>query len=60
VSGQYESDDYEYDMAHEVKAYLAAHPPKQPGPAKAGRPDREAHRAFDPDGDIGYDEAHQL
>ena len=34
MSGQDESDDYEYDMAHEVKAYLAAHPPKPAGPGR--------------------------
>ena len=49
------SDDYGYDLAHEVKTYLAAPPPRH-------RPESSAdlHRDPDPDTDFGYDEVHDF
>ncbi len=52
------SDDYSYDLAHEVHAVRvpAARRPGPP-PLATARPGRAA----DPDGgDLGYDEAHDL
>jgi hypothetical protein len=51
-----QSGDYGYDLAHEVKSYLAtpAHHPATT-PTSAGM-----HRDPDPDADFGYDEAHEF
>lgn len=51
-----ESDDYGYDLAHEVQSALQV---------PAARPrvtsDRGSGRPVDPDGgDLGYDESHDL
>jgi hypothetical protein len=59
VSGDSEySGDYAYDLAHEMKAVLAlptSRPGRRPGGA-APMPRREV----DPDGDLGYDAAHEI
>jgi hypothetical protein len=50
-----QSDDYGYDLAHEVKAYLATPPSGRPvvRPSTTG-----THRDPDPNAEFGYDEAH--
>jgi len=52
-----QSDDYGYDLAHEVKAYLAMPPSGRPvvKPSTTGM-----HRDPDPNADFGYDEAHEF
>ena len=52
-----QSDDYGYDLAHEVKTYLATPPTGHPviKPSAAG-----LHREPDPDAGYGYDEAHDF
>jgi hypothetical protein len=50
------SDDYSYDLAHEVHA-VRTPDPRRPGPPSA--PSARTGRAADPDGgDLGYDDAH--
>jgi hypothetical protein len=52
------SGDYGYDLVQEVKAALQLPSPRERlQPVRGGRgPGRE----LDPDGDLGYDEAHEL
>ena len=52
-----QTDDYGYDLAHEVKTYLATPPSGQPRitPDTTGM-----HREPDPDADFGYDAAHEF
>jgi|tagenome__1003787_1003787.scaffolds.fasta_scaffold19758208_2 hypothetical protein len=50
------SDDYSYDLAHEVKDALripTARRPRSATPMRIGRP-------VDADGDLGYDDAHDV
>lgn len=52
------SGDYAYDLAHEMKAVLAL-PSSRPAARRTGAvpmPSRE----IDPDGDLGYDAAHEI
>lgn len=52
------SGDYGYDLVQEVKAALHLPSARRKSlPAQAGR--ASAHE-FDPDGDLGYDQAHDL
>lgn len=52
-----QSSDYGYDMAHEVKTYLAT-PPR--GTARVTLPTSGPRREPDPGADLGYDAAHEL
>ena len=49
------SDDYSYDLAHEVQDALRIPAARRPGrrPVRMGRP-------VDADGDLGYDDAHDV
>jgi hypothetical protein len=50
------SDDYSYDLAHEVQDALRIPVARRPGraaPMRMGRP-------VDADGDLGYDDAHDV
>jgi hypothetical protein len=49
------SDDYGYDLAHEVKSALRI-PVRRPQPT----PSRGSDRPVDADGDLGYDDCHDL
>jgi hypothetical protein len=52
------SQDYSYDLAHEVKSDAERQPDKTPsGPRSAAGP---GTAGMEPDGDYGYDEAHDL
>ncbi len=51
-----QAGDYGYDLAHEVKSYLAT-PPSGTQPIKPSAPGMP--RSSDPDADFGYDEAHE-
>lgn len=48
------SGDYGYDLVHEVLAGLDL--PRTPALRAVGGP---VGRPFDPDGDLGYDQAHE-
>ncbi|HET6259675.1 MAG TPA: hypothetical protein VFE39_13580 [Pseudonocardia sp.] len=51
------SGDYGYDLLHEVRATVFIPAARTPLPVHGARlPGRE----LDPDGDLGYDEAHEL
>lgn len=52
-----QSDDYGYDLAHEVKTYLATPPTGHPLITPSVAPQ---HRDPDPDAGYGYDEAHDF
>jgi hypothetical protein len=57
MSGNEDQSDYGYDLAHEVKAYLATPPSGRP----VVRPSTtDTHRDPDPNADFGYDEAHEF
>ena len=49
------SDDYSYDLAHEVKAALQI-----PVARRARATPRSSGRPVDADGDLGYDDCHDL
>jgi hypothetical protein len=52
------SEDYSYDLAHEVKSDSERKPDETPsGPRTAAGP---GPAGMEPDGDYGYDEAHDL
>ena len=50
------SDDYSYDLAHEVQDALRIPAARRPGPSRPMR----MGRPVDADGDLGYDDAHDL
>ena len=50
------SGDYSYDLAHEVQDALRIPTARRPGP---GRPVRMG-RPVDADGDLGYDDCHDV
>jgi hypothetical protein len=57
-AGSGESDDYGYDLAHEVKAALRI-PVAHPHTSTSAQ--RGSGRPVDPDdGDLGYDDAHDV
>lgn len=49
-------DDYSYDLAHEVQDALRIPVARRPGRAAPMR----TGRAVDADGDLGYDDAHEV
>jgi hypothetical protein len=52
------SEDYSYDLAHEVKSGAERQPDEtRSAPRTAARP---GTGGMEPDGDYGYDEAHDL
>jgi hypothetical protein len=48
------SDDYGYDLAHEVKSALRMPTARRPSPV----PPKDTGRPVDSDGDLGYDDCH--
>ena len=50
------SEDYSYDLAHEVRSGAE----RRPHQTSSRTADRPGTGGMDPDGDYGYDEAHEL
>jgi len=59
-SDQEQSDDYGYDLAHEVPAVDLRGPTPTPHRAQHHDPGRRNAAEAEPDGDYGYDEVHGL
>jgi hypothetical protein len=51
------SDDYSYDLAHEVQDALRIPTARRPGTSK---PMRMGRPPMDADGDLGYDDCHDI
>ena len=52
------SEDYSYDLAHEVRSGAERLPRETSSAPRTA--DRRGTASTDPDGDYGYDEAHDL
>jgi hypothetical protein len=52
------SEDYSYDLAHEVRSGAERRPHQASSAPRTA--DRPGTAGMDPDGDYGYDEAHDL